>query len=159
MSVPDPVNQGSSPMTNPLLNRILVPLDGSSHAEAILSQLRRILAPHHSELILLHATPYAPWANEEESEKYLRRVSFQLTNDSFPSKFVQRIGTPADTILDTASKERASLIALTTHGRSGVSRWVMGSVAERVLQASKLTVLGSRSFSPSVLRGQAGCAH
>ena len=52
-------------MAQQLLNRILVSLDGSTHAEAILSHLRRILPPHDSHLILLQATPFAPWTDEE----------------------------------------------------------------------------------------------
>lgn len=137
-----------------LLNRILVPLDGSTHAEAILSQLRRILTPHESQVILLQATPYAPWTSDEEAEKYLRRVSFQLTNDGYPTTPMIRRGSPAETILETASKQNASLIALTTHGRTGPARWVLGSVAERILQASPLPVLVARSFPTDVCRGK-----
>jgi nucleotide-binding universal stress UspA family protein len=140
-------------MSEPLLNRVLVPLDGSTHAEAILSQLRRILPPHDSHLVLLHALPFAPWAGEDEGEKYLRRVAFLLTNDGYPSVHLQRRGSAAETILETALTERVSLIALTTHGRTGAARWVLGSVAERVLQASPLPVLVARSFPTNVCRG------
>jgi len=140
-------------MVKDLLNRVIVPLDGSTHAEAILSQLRRILHPHESHLTLLHAIPAAPWVHHEE-EKYLRRVAFQLTNDGYPTTSQIRAGSPAETILETALVERASLIALTTHGRTGAARWVLGSVAERVLQASSVPVLVARSFPPTVCRGK-----
>jgi nucleotide-binding universal stress UspA family protein len=141
-------------MVKELLNRVLVPLDGSAHAEAILSQLRRILLPHESHLTLLHAIPPAPWIHHEDEEKYLRRVSFQLTNDGYPTASLIRPGSPAETILDTALRERASLIALTTHGRTGAARWVLGSVAERVLQSSPIPVLVARSFPSTVCRGK-----
>jgi nucleotide-binding universal stress UspA family protein len=137
-----------------LLNRILVPLDGSPHAEAVLSQLRRILTPHESRLILLQATPFAPWASDEHAEKYLCRVAFQLTNDGYPATPMIRRGSPAETILETAFTEHASLIALTTHGRSGPTRWVLGSVAERILQASPLPVLVARTLPTDVCRGK-----
>jgi nucleotide-binding universal stress UspA family protein len=141
-------------MTKELLNKILVPLDGSTHAEAILSQLRRILPPHDTHLTLLQATPFAPWTNEEETRKYLRRVAFQLTNEGYPSTPMLRIGAPAETILEAALTEKVSLIALTTHGRTGAARWLFGSVAERILQASPLPVLVARSFPPTVSRGK-----
>jgi nucleotide-binding universal stress UspA family protein len=137
-----------------LLTRILVPLDGSTHAEAVLSQLRRILSPHESQILLLQATPFAPWTSDEEAEQYLRRMAFQLTNDGYPTTSMIRRGSPAETILETASREHASLIALTTHGRTGPARWVLGSVAERILQASPLPVLVARSFPPDVCRGK-----
>jgi len=141
-------------MTDPLLTRILVPLDGSIHAEAILSQLRRILPPHDCHLTLLQTLPFAPWTSEEEAARYLRRVAFQLTNDGYPSTPMLRQGAPAETILETAMTERVSMIALTTHGRSGTARWVFGSVAERILQASPLPVLVARSFPPTQCRGK-----
>jgi nucleotide-binding universal stress UspA family protein len=139
---------------SPLLSRILVPLDRSTNAEAILSQLRRIVPRHDTQLILFHATPYAPWTSDEDAEKYLRRVSFQLTNDGYPTKHVFRMGSPADAILEAASAESASLIALTTHGRTGAARLVMGSVAERILQASTLPVLVCRSIPTNRCRAK-----
>jgi nucleotide-binding universal stress UspA family protein len=105
-------------------------------------------------VILLQATPFAPWASEEDSEKYLRRMAFQLTNDGYPTTPMIRSGAPAETILQTAERERASMIALTTHGRTGASRWMLGSVAERILQASLLPVLVARSLPTRVCRGK-----
>lgn len=138
-----------------MLERILVPLDGSAGAEAILSQLRRILRRHESELALFHALPLYPVGEDDaDPEKYLRRVSFQLTTEGFPSQYLLRPGLPADAILDAAKDERATMIALSTHGRTGVARWVLGSVAEKVLQASPLPVLVARSFPSSTFRGR-----
>jgi nucleotide-binding universal stress UspA family protein len=141
-------------MTNPRLSRILVPLDGSTTAEAILSHLRRIIDRHDSQLILLQTLPHVPMGHEEEAEKYLRRVSFLLTNEGYPTRFILRRGMPADSILDCAEEERATLIAMTTHGRTGAARWVLGSVAEKVLQASPRPVLVTRSFSATQSRGK-----
>jgi nucleotide-binding universal stress UspA family protein len=138
-----------------MLERILVPLDGSTSAEAILSQLRRILRRHESELILFYAQPLYPVVGDDEDpEKYLRRVSFQLTTEGFPSQYLLRPGIAADAILEAAKAERATMIALSTHGRTGVARWVLGSVAEKVLQASPLPVLVARSFPSSTFRGK-----
>ncbi|MBI3856001.1 MAG: universal stress protein [Planctomycetes bacterium] len=141
-------------MTEPLLSRVLVPLDGSENGEVILSQLRRILRRHESQILLLHAVPFVPLGGDDDIENYLRRVSFQLTNDGYPATFILRRGGAAETILDAAASERASLIALATHGRTGAARWVMGSVAEKVLQTSPLPVLVARSFPPAMSRGK-----
>ncbi len=137
-----------------MLDRILVPLDGSTSAEAILSQLRRILRRHESELTLFYAQPLYPVMDGADPEPYLRRVAFQLTTEGFPSQYLLRPGLAADAILETAKAEKSTLIALSTHGRTGVARWVLGSVAEKVLQASSLPVLVARSFPPSTFRGK-----
>jgi nucleotide-binding universal stress UspA family protein len=141
-------------MTNPRLRRILIPLDGSTTAEAVLSHLRRIVDRHESQLILLQALPPVPTGSEEDAEKYLRRISFQLTNEGYPAHHVLRRGMPADAILDVAEEAQATLIAMTTHGRTGAARWVLGSVAEKVLQASPRPVLVTRSFPPTQSRGK-----
>src|ERR1041385_6542614 len=106
-------------MSLELLSRTLVPLDGSEKAEVILSHLRRILPRHESRLILFHATPITPWIEEQDMAKYLRRVAFQLTNDGYPSTYITRTGPAAESILEAASTEGGSPIALTSHGRSG----------------------------------------
>ena len=56
------------------------------------------------------------------------------------------MGFPAETILDVAENEKASLIALSTHGRTGLARWAMGSVAEKVIRSACAPVLVVRSF-------------
>jgi nucleotide-binding universal stress UspA family protein len=140
-------------MATPMMRRILVPLDGSPTAEAILTQLRRLPIRHESELVLFHALSLFPPEGDRDQEQYLRRISFQLTNDGYPSRYLLRPGSAAESILETAVEERASMIALSTHGRTGVARWMMGSVAEKVLQASPLPVLVTRSFPLPGSRG------
>ncbi len=135
-----------------MLDRILVPLDGSKSAEAILSQLRRILRRHESELTLFYAQPLYAVMDDADPEKYLRKIAFELTTEGFPSQYLLRPGLPADSILETAKAEKSTLIALSTHGRTGVARWVLGNVAEKVLQASTLPVLVARSFPSSTFR-------
>jgi nucleotide-binding universal stress UspA family protein len=141
-------------MVTSMMRRILVPLDGSETAEAILTHLDRLPIRHESEIVLFQALPLSPFENDKEAEKYLRRVSSQLTNDGYRSRYLLRPGPPAEAILDAAAHEGASMIALSTHGRTGVARWVLGSVAEKVLQASPLPVLVARSFPPPGSRGK-----
>ena len=59
-------------------------------------------------------------------------------------------GNPSEEILDFAGKNQVDLIIMSTHGRSGVSRWVMGSVTDRVLRHSMVPVL---AVSPPGCRG------
>lgn len=59
---------------------------------------------------------------------------------------VVRVGDPAQEILDYAEAGEIDVIALATHGRSGLARWLLGSVAEKVLRASALPVLLYRAW-------------
>lgn len=77
----------------------------------------------------------------EAAELYLRRITFLLINEGFRARGFVRRGHPAETILQVAAEERAELVALSTHGRTGMSRWVFGSVTERVLRASETPLL------------------
>jgi nucleotide-binding universal stress UspA family protein len=133
--------------------RILIPLDGSETAEAVLPQVRRILKRHEGEVVLVQAVPpYPPDFHliapgpRPLAEKYLRRVTFQLVNDGVRATGLVRSGAPADVILDVAEEKGISLIAMSTHGRTGLARWVFGSVTEKVLRASAVPLLLIRSF-------------
>jgi nucleotide-binding universal stress UspA family protein len=58
-------------------------------------------------------------------------------------------GEPASTILELSATENVDLIALGTHGRSGLSRWALGSVAERVLRSAEVPLLLVRTPTPA----------
>lgn len=137
-----------------MLNRILVPLDGSECAEAILPQLKRVAERHRTEIILFRALPLVPFGTDGATDQYLRRISFLMTNEGYPSNYILRRGLPAESILEAGQSEGVDLIALSTHGRSGMERWVLGSVAEKVLQGSPVPVFVARSFTRSISRGQ-----
>lgn len=132
-------------MTDSLLSRVLVPLDGSPNAEIILPQLRRLLTRQESVLTLLQALSPLHETSEEEARRYLRTLTNRLTHEGLPSKDAVRHGSAAEAILEAAADEQATLIALATRGRSGVGRWVLGSVAEKVLQSSPTPVLLART--------------
>lgn len=133
--------------------RILIPLDGSETAEAILPQVRRFLQRHAAEVVLLQVRSslapdfhFAVPGRSEEVTAYLRKRTFELIQDGIPARAVVRQGPPAEEILDVARKEQASMIAIATHGRRGFSRFALGSVAESVLRSSPLPVLLVRSL-------------
>jgi nucleotide-binding universal stress UspA family protein len=76
-----------------------------------------------------------------ESEKYLEELEKELKGRGLRVSSVVRYGHAAEEILDHAAFSGADLIAMSTHGRTGVSRWVLGSVAEKVLRASTIPLL------------------
>ena len=139
-----------------MFDRILVPLDGSELAAAILSQARRLLFHRDIEILLVRAFSVPPSAEaaavgmagllEAHASTYLEGVAGTLGLQGARVRTVTREGNAAEVILDVAEEEKASLIALSTHGRSGLARWALGSIAEKILRASRVPVLAVRSF-------------
>lgn len=141
-----------------MLSRILVPLDGSPLAEAILPQVIELATLRKSEIVLLrvalaHATLAADPVKAqvravEEAQAYLAGVEAPLVAQGLAVKSVVRYGHAADEILDHARTERVAMIAMSTHGRGGVRRWVLGSVAETVVRHASVPVLLVRAAAP-----------
>lgn len=142
-----------------MFERILVPLDGSARSELILPQIGRLLRYEDAEVLLLRVIPPdaepkgSPGSarlegEREEAEKYVSGLveRFRGQGARFSGHVVG--GEVAPAIFKTAEAERSTLIAMTTHGRTGLTRWVLGSVAEKVVRQSPLPVLLVRSFTP-----------
>jgi nucleotide-binding universal stress UspA family protein len=135
-----------------MLERILVPLDGSAPSEAVLSEIRRFLRMEDSEVVLARATEILavdayPGIFEkalEQARGYLADHQKRLTDQGVRTSMIAEFGRPADFILQTAVKEHATLIALATHGRKGLTRALAGSVAEEVLRRSPVPVFAVR---------------
>jgi nucleotide-binding universal stress UspA family protein len=140
-----------------MFERILVPLDGSPRAEVILSQVARILQREDSEVLLLRVVDVpsqigrvnmAPVraAHVEEAQKYIQDLTrrFQDKGARVNGRVVE--GYPPDAILETARAQGSTLIAMSTHGRSGLARWTLGSVAEKLARVSPVPLLLVRSF-------------
>lgn len=146
-----------------MVRSILVPLDGSELAEQALPLALSIAARSGAEVTLLQAVPLpiAPvgFGNEwllvddqlelleREARNYLGelagRVQAALPAGQRPTELRQAttIGPAAQAIADYATANRADLIVMATHGRSGLSRWALGSVTDQVLQLSHVPVL------------------
>ena len=143
-----------------MYKKILSPLDGSEFAECSLEHVRAIAAGCNvPEVVLLMAVePIPQYALVDLSEEahreaertaavwaqdYLAKTAdaLNLKNDSVVVKTAIARGRAADVILDYTSENRVDLIIMSTHGRSGVSRWVFGGVAEKVLRHSPVPVL------------------
>jgi len=150
-----------------MYKKILVPLDGSELAECALSHVRAIATGCRvPEVVLLGVVEpisqpvYAAFGDEQVRDiqkatqayanDYLLKVAGGLKEDGIVVQTVVVSGRPAEGILDYASNNQADLIIMSTHGRSGVSRWVLGSVAEKVVRRSVAPVL---IISPPGCRG------
>ena len=140
-----------------MYKRVLVPLDGSGLAEAILPFVEQVAGPLDAEVVLLNVieppspgeviasagvvSPDAWRIRELEVKRYLAGVERRLAAKGLRVERRLQMGRAADEILATATASGADLIAMTTHGRSGVARLLFGSVAEAVLRASPVPVL------------------
>lgn len=135
-----------------MYDTILVPLDGSELARAILPHVKAVAAGHQAEVILLEVLPatgvVADVAAEEqqEAEDHLMAVEQELKDAGVKARHTIRHGPDAAAeIVDYADVNDVDLIAMSTHGRSGVSRWVFGSVASKVLRGTSKPILLIRS--------------
>jgi nucleotide-binding universal stress UspA family protein len=146
-----------------ILSKILVALDGSKESEAVIPYIEELASKLQAEVILLQVIApdyhiyaaggpeYGVYAEQQiESMKkfardYLEEIVTGLKQREIAAKAEIMLGTAAETIINFADQTNASLVAMTTHGRSGVSRWAIGSVAERVLRAGNTPLLLVRS--------------
>jgi nucleotide-binding universal stress UspA family protein len=128
-----------------MLERVLVPLDGSRAAEAVLDQAAPMLAKADSDVVLLRVVEFGATETGMALE-YLDDVRRRLASRGVRARRAVRESPAAPAILDAAAQERATMIAMATHGRTGAARFVFGSVAEKVLRASTVPVFVARAF-------------
>ena len=154
LPAPTPAPAPAAPSTTGSYRRALVPLDGSPLAEAVIPPfVIKIARPLDLEVVLLQVVePLLPLAVESapvvapdmtdqgraEAERYLTSVAGDLTREGVRVQTLVRVGTPAEQIVEAAREGSADLIAMTTHGRSGLGRLFFGSVAEAVLHQSPI---------------------
>ena len=140
--------------------KILVPLDGSELAASVLPYAEAVARQSDAGLIevillavcdpTLPATYYVPapytWdeqvkACRRKDEQYLAETEKRLRDSGLNVRSEVLIGKPAETIVEYVSEKRLSLIVMSTHGRSGLGRWVFGSIAEKVLHGVTTPIL------------------
>jgi nucleotide-binding universal stress UspA family protein len=146
-----------------MYERILVPLDGSAHAELALDTAIEIARRCGAKLILMRvaghpvthfyveATDVVAIPSDDSVEHcaaYLAEVTRRLDAEGISSDFFIGSGMAADEILRQADLNTVNLIVIATHGRSGLGRWMLGSVADRVTQGAKVPVLLVRRHDP-----------
>ena len=121
-----------------MYGKILVPLDGSRLSEGVLPYVRTLARGMSLPIELLRVrdplsgTPDAPFGQGGE---YLVELASSLAGFA-DVKCRTEVGDPARTIVDLAGAQPNNLIAMATHGTSGIQRWLLGSVAEKVLHAA-----------------------
>jgi universal stress protein A len=129
------------------IGRILAATDFSLCSLAALEYAEDLARQFGAELCLLHATGPAAIPAEvgevgrEPAERTLARSVERLRVHGLAARGLLRTGGAAEAILKVAAAERASLIVMGTHGRSGISRVLMGSVAELVVRDAPCPVL------------------
>jgi nucleotide-binding universal stress UspA family protein len=133
-----------------VINSIVAALDGSELAEGILAYVRRLLHSEDAEVVLLRVVPpeddaRALQEHKDGAQAYLDRMVAKLGEEGISARGRLVEGDPADGILRVVEEEQPSLLALTTHGRSGLARWIRGSVAERVLRRCPVPVLMAKA--------------
>jgi len=143
-----------------LLKRLIVPLDGSQAAQAVLPYAREMAKTLKLEVALIQVisaettvqfTPMGPdtWAVPTDvlqqidvlASGYLAGVGKELEREGISVRWDVLRGAPAHSIVEFAKETPGSIVAMTTHGRSGLRRWVLGSVADQVVRASGEPVL------------------
>ena len=142
-----------------MYKKILVPLDGSELAECVLPHVEsiakgcnvvsvvfvRALEPYMSSYAQVYLTEEqrrdADGKAERAAREYLDQVASRVKLDGVKVQKEFITGSPAESIAEYATKNDADLIIIATHGRSGVSRWVWGGVADRILRSACVPVL------------------
>ena len=135
--------------------RMLIPLDGSDLARAALEPAADLAESMRAEVVLLRVVdsanyPYvfsdpATWKDPgpeiERDRVYLESEAAELRERGIKVEISVVVGSPATAIAVEAEKQRADLIAMATHGRGGLARLVLGSVAEAVLHRVHVPML------------------
>ncbi len=140
-----------------LCRRILVPLDGSGMAEQVLPVVGPIAHVLEAEMTLFQvATTYvlgsfsSEWYQplqstfeivEQQAKAYLERMAGRLNEQGIEMSTAVWTGPVAESIVRYADTGQIDLIAMCTHGRTGLARWALGSVADRVLRAAGIPIL------------------
>jgi nucleotide-binding universal stress UspA family protein len=143
-----------------MYTKILVPLDGSELSECTLEHVKKVASVgSSSEVILLRVVEpistndAAAWSqsgytitdvqnkNKTSAQEYLSQAATQLINQGISARTEVIEGRATESILDYAENNKVELIVMSTHGRSGISRWTFGSVADRVVRHSPIPVL------------------
>lgn len=143
-----------------LVNRILVPLDGSKLGAAAIPYAETLAQALAAELVLFQVLePMTSWASyiggtvplyqtPQDLERWKALANARLDDAAKPLRgrgisvsAAVLLGTPADQIIDYAKTNSIDLIVMSTHGRTGIGRWVFGNVTDKVLHAGDTAVL------------------
>ncbi len=152
-----------------LVKKILLPLDGSRLGEIAIPFAEALALAFNAEIILFqvytpstietgYRVPEITLATQREIEEYikefaqsyLRQWEIKFQEKGLVTSCVLKLGSPADQILEYAEENGIDLIVMSTHGRSGIGRWVFGSVTDKVLHSGDMAVLTVRAMKSPV---------
>ena len=159
-----------------MFQRILVPLDGSSRAERALAVAARVARVSGGSILLLQVVSppidyggglaQAPFLTEQVIETelavasgYLDRVAKARELTGIETTTEVLFGLPAQVILAEAESQSVDLIIMCSHGRTGFTRWVLGSVAQKVVRQSPVPVFVLRAGEPVPAASHADAAY
>jgi nucleotide-binding universal stress UspA family protein len=143
------------------MNAIIVPLDGSELSERAIGLGVAFAQAYDARLALVHVLeepvaldllPSLVIPDRDAAEAYLRRLAGTMPDDVEVSISVVR-GNPVDTLLDLTDDNPESLLVMSTHGRSGLGRLMLGSVADKVLRGASVPVALVRGAGTPCVRG------
>jgi nucleotide-binding universal stress UspA family protein len=139
-----------------MYKKILVPLDGTPLAEAVLPHAEALAKSEGAEIVILRVA-VTPDENifhhnpalgkriittiEEESEHYVEAEVAEVEKDGVKVSGIMREGLIPETILNVADETHADVIAMSTHGRSGIKRWLQGSVSDTIVRDAHIPVM------------------
>ena len=150
-----------------IMTKIIVPLDGSREGEAALPYVEQLASKLGARVILLQVVAtgymglgytYVVYTEQQIAsdtalaKEYLEKIASRLRPSGIITESVLRQGNAAEEIVDLADKTSAGVVAMSTHGRSGIGRWVFGSVAEKVLHGGTKPLLLVRAHSQTAVK-------
>ena len=142
-----------------MYKRILVPLDGSQIAECVIPHIEAIAHDSSAEVELISVIePFdIPTRGKialseddlksidaeakQEAHTYLKNVANRLGGAKVKAHSVVITGKPAESLIDYAVNNDIDLIIMATHGRSGITKWFFGSIAEKLMRAVEIPIL------------------
>jgi len=150
-----------------MYKKILVPLDGSKLAECALPHVEELAKGCDTEEVILvsvtervkgyrvlegpsqplgqRLVPEAFGKKEKQAQRYLDRIAKKMAAKGINVSTEVLLWEPAEAIVGYAKQYGCDLIVMASHGRSGLSRWTHGSIADKVLRASSIPVLMIRA--------------
>ena len=148
-----------------MIDHILVALDGSALAECVLPHMMAIAHSGHTQVTLLHVMEYlhnedrtstvdpGGWhLQKRKMELYLEQLTDRLQDQdtALVVDYVLLEGNPAERIIEFARNNNVDLIALSSHGRSGLSGWNVSSVVQKILARSHKSILLVRAYKSTL---------
>jgi nucleotide-binding universal stress UspA family protein len=142
-----------------MFKRVLLPLDGSMLAESALEPALHLAQQAMGTVYLMRVPVYLDndaqispeyqrawkgeedFPNQEDVSAYLRKTQEKLQRSGVLVKTIIGEGEPADAVLNTADTKKIDLIVMASHARSGVSRWLLGSVSGQIIRKAHIPVM------------------